>query len=174
MATHKVFESFHVIFIESKDVREAPFRPGVVQGLNNEPAQPPEPPLAPKDTATITPNPNGGVLTTSTVTTDPVPPTPLMSPPATQPVPSVHVRRSSHIHAPSSRSAEASGASKLSAVQKATLESIASKAHIDLECKGCRSRTSTNKPTDAASNPNPKPAMSPSTKKLHNLAEVAL
>ena len=92
-ATHKVFESFHVVFIESKDDHEAPFRPGVVQGLNNEPTQQPEPPLAPKDTTvTSTPNPNAGVPTTSTVTTDPMPPTPLMPPPITQHVPSAHVR----------------------------------------------------------------------------------
>ena len=34
--THKVIESYHVTFIESKDKCEVPFRPGVTQGLDDE------------------------------------------------------------------------------------------------------------------------------------------
>jgi hypothetical protein len=37
-ATHKVFESYHVVFIELKDDCKAPFRPGMTQGMDdNEP-----------------------------------------------------------------------------------------------------------------------------------------
>src|SRR5882762_2699905 len=33
-ATHKVIESYHIVFIESKDECKTPFRPGVTQGLD--------------------------------------------------------------------------------------------------------------------------------------------
>jgi hypothetical protein len=46
--THKVVESYHVKFIESKDECEVPFRPGVTQGLDDESADP-------QDTVSITP-----------------------------------------------------------------------------------------------------------------------
>jgi|SRR5882762_7122033 len=35
-AIHKVVESYHVVFIESKDKGEVAFRPGVTQGLDDE------------------------------------------------------------------------------------------------------------------------------------------
>ena len=140
-ATHKVFESFHVVFIESKAAT----------------------------------SPNLEVSTTPSIITIPIPSTPSSSFPATQPAPSTHIRRSSHIPNPSSRSAKASGLNKLSSVQRATLESIASKTCVDLERKGRRSQTTTNEPTIAPSDPNPQhSAPSSLTKDLHDLAEVAL
>jgi hypothetical protein len=92
--THKVVESFHVVFIESKDDCKAPFQPGVIQELNDESTQQPEPPLTPMNP---NPDPNLKVSTTFSVITDPIPSIPFISPPATQPAPSTHVRWSSCI-----------------------------------------------------------------------------
>src|ERR1700683_1335304 len=130
--THKVVESYHVAFIESKDEHDIPLRPGVIQGLDNEPddipnevAANPNPPLEPD--LHHTPNPNPGFSSTQA--------TPLPNPTTIPPKPSTstssHIRRSSRAPRLSTRSAEASGVNQLSAVQRATAQSIASKARLD-------------------------------------------
>jgi hypothetical protein len=128
-ASHKVVESYHVVFVESKDELDVPFRPGVMQGLDDEsipPLMPPIPPI-PK------PNPN---LSLSRAATPPLLPAPqpdalpLPAPSIPDPLPS---RRSSRIPKLSARSAESSGIQQLSAVQRATAESIASKTRINEE-----------------------------------------
>jgi hypothetical protein len=140
-ATHKVLESYHVAFIESKDKCEVPFRPGVTQGLDDESINPWDPvsvaPNLPTEpNLNSTPNPTPGVPITP-----PIPPIHTTSPTAststTPPIPlaftSSHVQRSSRLPKPSACSAEASGIDQLSAVQHATAESIASKNHLDEE-----------------------------------------
>jgi hypothetical protein len=112
-ATHKVIESYHVVFIESKDQHEVPFCPGVTQGLDEEPLSPDTPP---------TPT---SIIPTPTIPT-PIPPAPVIpSPPIPQSAP--QVRRTTCIPITSSCSAETYSTNKISAVQKATFDSIASK-----------------------------------------------
>ena len=129
-ASHKVIESYHVVFIESKDDKEIPFRPGTTQGLDDESS------FSPLET----PNPTPRVIMPPnliTPITDPTPvpdPAPAPTPELTrQPPPVQPIRRSARVSTISSRSAEASGLHKLSAVQRATAESIASKARLDAE-----------------------------------------
>jgi hypothetical protein len=148
-ATHKVIESYHVVFIESKDDREMPFRPGVTQGLDEEsiqiPLTSPDPipnlhtstptsqPINPAPSADID-NPVVPVSTSLQISSNPIVtsscPTVAASIPPHSPPPA---RRSSRIINPSLHSAEASGFQKISAVQRATLESIASKTCLDEE-----------------------------------------
>ena len=137
-ASHKVVESYHVVFIESKDELEVPFRPGVTQGLDDESPPCPLPPAI----SIPTTNPIHNVPRAAT----PPPPTPTVLQPVQQPSTSscapAPIRRSGRIPTPSIRSAEASGLQQLSAVQRATAESIASKARISDEREARRhSRT---------------------------------
>jgi hypothetical protein len=84
------------------------------------------------------------------------------------------VRRSSHNSNPSARSADAPGFSRISAVQWATQESIASKTHLNEEKKaGRRSRQSSRNGhlSDHTPIPTPNPAH---IEQLSDLAEVAL
>jgi hypothetical protein len=124
-ASHKVFESFHVVFIESKDDTERPFRPGVTQGLGDDDPLPAESILAPTAplasntpvisspavVTSVTPVNNTSVDESSEVS---MPPKPLLDPPPTTSIPAL--RRSSHLPLPSSRLAEASGLQKIDAV----------------------------------------------------------
>ena len=125
-------ESYHVTFIESKDEYDVPLRPGIIQGLDDEPddipsevAASPNPPLEPD--LHHAPNPNPGFSSTQA--------TPLPNPTTIPPTPSTskssHIRRSSRTSRLSTRSAEAFGVNQLSAVQCTTAQSIASKAHLD-------------------------------------------
>src|ERR1700676_953365 len=182
---HKVIESYHVIFIESKDEHETPFCPGVTQGLDEESiqgesAQPPH---------NTTPNPIPGVSTipsttlittsiTPSATSTPLPlstlvPIPTPTPTLSTAVPPP-VRCSSRNFNPTARLADASGFSRISAVQWATRESIASKARLDEEKKaGCRSRQSSQNGhlSNHAPIPTPDPAQN---QQLNDLAEIAL
>jgi hypothetical protein len=147
-ASHKVIESYHVVFVESKDEKEVSFRPGTTQGLDDESIVPPP----------ETPNPTPGVLLppnlitpTPTPIPDPVSapaktPEPTQQPPVVQPI-----RRSGRVSTISSRSAEASGLHKLSAVQRATADSIASKARLDAEKHGGRHSRQSSATGEAAS-----------------------
>lgn len=186
-AMHKVIESYHVVFIESKDDREVPFRPGVTQGLDEESTQiphtnsDPNPNLristTPSQTINLTPpaNPDKTDIPVSPspqiVSSDPIitsshptiaAPVPPHSPPPT--------RRSSQAINPSLRSAEASGFQKISAVQRATLESIASKSRLDEEKKvGRRSRQSSRNGSVAPPHSNtPTSPSDPDTQHLHD------
>jgi len=108
-ASHKVFESFHVVFIESKDDSERTFRPGVTQGLGDDDSQiesttgPVTPSLVPstsKSSSTISSSavavpPSEPPVTISTVSNEPpqmsVLPIPSVQPihPPVAPVPPV-------------------------------------------------------------------------------------
>lgn len=107
---HKVIESYHVTFIESKDKYEIPFRPGVTQGLDDESIQPlptfPLPPALPSQVSTPM---------QATTPPLPIPPADPAPPPAT--AVNFHSRRSSRIPQLSTRSAEASGIQHISAIQ---------------------------------------------------------
>src|SRR5882762_2116861 len=163
-ASHKVIESYHVVFIESKDECEVPFRPGVTQGLDEESIQPQ--PLQPVDvtvqaltpTPTITPNPIPSVSLTPSPT---VPASSGMN----------KSRRSSRLPKLSARSAHASGVDHISAVQRATAESIASKMRLDAEKQTSRhSRTMSQEEPTHNSVPSASPAYPPD---LHDHAEIA-
>jgi hypothetical protein len=104
--SHRVIESFHVVFIESKDDCDKPFRPGVTQGLDDDmvdvpstaipsvaPAHPPAPAVLPD------------IIPTPASTTPTAPPAVATS------------RKSSRIPTPSTRLAEATGFSKIDAIQ---------------------------------------------------------
>jgi len=137
-ATHKVFESYHVVFIESKDDCEAPFRPGVTQGMDDD-----EPTSS---NATPAPNPILGsppvTLPSPTLITPPIlHPSSAPSPPASMPLPPP--RRTTRIPVASFRSAKASGIHKTSPVECAVRESIASKTRLE-QHRPPRSRTSSN------------------------------
>src|SRR5882762_3940033 len=130
--SHQIIESFHVVFIESKDDWDKPFRPGVTQGLDDDADVPSQniPPVAP--TASAVPH---------------VIPAPVSVVPVAPPAPATS-RKSSRIPAPSTRLAEATGFSKISAVQQATTESRMSKAHLDADrAQRKRTRTVSNDPT---------------------------
>lgn len=119
--THKVFESFHVVFIEAKDDVERVFRPGQIAGLgdddNNLPPTPertPTPPSIPLPTpAAPIPTPDYPIpvpdvpLTPPPITTQPVIPTPIPAP----------ERRTSRVPVPSARRAEANSIQRISAVE---------------------------------------------------------
>jgi hypothetical protein len=135
-ASHKVVESYHVVFIESKDELEVPFRPGVTQGLDDESDPCPLPP------AVSTLPTNIPCAATSPPST-PTAPQPVQQPSTSSSAPTpVPIRRSGRMPKLSIRSAEASGLQQLSAVQRATAESIASKIRINEEREARRhSRT---------------------------------
>lgn len=110
-ASHKVTESFHVVFIESKDNSDRPFRPGVTQGLDDDDPTIPAPNLSsiPPATATVTPLPCSPSVNTAPTSVTPVIPValaPLAHPPATD-------WKSSRIPVPSTRLAEAVGFNKI-------------------------------------------------------------
>jgi hypothetical protein len=66
--SHKVVESYHVAFIESKDECEVPLRPGVTQGLDDES-------ITPQNPIAITPNePTPPIPTPNPTLPDPTPP----------------------------------------------------------------------------------------------------
>jgi len=87
-ATHKVLESYHVAFIESKDKCEVPFRPGITQGPDNQSIDPQDPVsvalnLPTEPNLNSTPNPSLAISTTPpihatppTVSTSTIPPIP--------------------------------------------------------------------------------------------------
>src|SRR5882762_11236026 len=130
--SHQIIESFHVVFIESKDDWDKPFRPGITQGLDDDADVPSQniPPVAP--TASAVPH---------------VIPAPVSVVPVAPPAPATS-RKSSRIPAPSTRLAEATGFSKISAVQQATTESRMSKARLDADrAQRKRTRTVSNDPT---------------------------
>jgi hypothetical protein len=108
-ASHRVIESFHVIFIESKDDCGKVFRPGVTQGLDDDDIPPASPSIHPP------PSPE------QPLDVPPSAPSPDSPPTATLPAPSTIARKSSRLLVPSSRLAEASGFSKINAVQHAPL-----------------------------------------------------
>src|SRR5882762_1424188 len=161
-ASHKVVESYHVVFIESKDECKVSFRPGVTQGLDKDSILP-EPLPIPPPAPSINPNPNPGVAL------NPTPAAPTI--PVSSGVEEPHSRRSSRIPKLSTHSAQASGVDKISAVQRATAESIASKARLDAE-KGTRRhlRAMSHNGTPEDSAPPTPPAI---PQNLHDLAEIA-
>jgi len=132
-ATHKIVESYHVVFIEAKDELDVDFRPGVTQGLDEEsiasdPTQqaiqgPTPNPISGASRPTQTPAAPATTIPSATSTS----PTTSTSPATSAPEP----RRSSRISKPTPLSATASGIERVSAVQRATAESIASKARLD-------------------------------------------
>src|ERR1700676_4493919 len=130
--SHRIIESFHVVFIESKDDCNKPFRPGVTQSLDDDTDVPSQnvPPVVPTTSAVphVIPAP------VSVVPVAPLAPT--------------TSRKSSRIPAPSTRLAEATGFSKISAVQRATTEARISKARLDADrAQRKRTRTVSNDPT---------------------------
>jgi hypothetical protein len=154
--SHRVVESYHVAFIESKDECEVPLQPGVTQGLDDEL-------ITPQNPIVITPN----EPTPPFPTPNPTLPNPTPPPPAPAEIPtttSSHVRCSSRIPTLSTCSAEASGINKLSPVQCATAESIASKMQLD-EQKQSHHLSS------ATSEQNPAPIPPPQSPE--NLIEIA-
>jgi hypothetical protein len=133
-----------VVFIELKDYCEAPFRPGVDEESIQLPHTTPN--AIPSIVTTHSATPAPTAITpdaTSDATSIPLPLptlTPVPMPPVAVPPPA---RRSSRALNPSTRSADASGFNKISAVQRATQESMASKACLNKEKKtGRRSRQS--------------------------------
>jgi hypothetical protein len=119
--SHRIIESFHVVFIESKDDCNKPFRPGVTQGLDDDTSAqsqtaPPAAPAAP----TVQPAPSHVVPTPASTIPDPPPSL------ATG-------HKSSRIPMPSTRLAEATGFNKISAIQRATSEARMSKAHLNAD-----------------------------------------
>src|ERR1700692_483484 len=74
-ATHKVVESYHIVFIESKDKGEVVFRPGVTQGLDDKTITSDSLQLTVKETPTVTPNPTSGVSPTTQTPPTIAPPT---------------------------------------------------------------------------------------------------
>jgi hypothetical protein len=130
---HQIIESFHVIFIESKDDCEKPFRPRVTQGLDDDtdiPSQTitPATPAAPAVLPHIVPAPVSAILA---------------------PPPAIAAsRKSSRIPMPSSCLAEATGFNKISAVQCATSEARMSKARLDTDhTQHKHTHTTSNDPT---------------------------
>ena len=126
-ATHKVVESYHVVFIEAKDELDVEFRPGVTQGLNKES-------IASESTQQaiqgLTPNPIMGA--SHPMQTPAAPATTIPSATSTLPTTSApQPQWSSRILKPTPLSATASGIEHISTVQHATAESIASKACLD-------------------------------------------
>ena len=142
-----------MVFIESKDELDVPFRPGITQSLEDEPLpeNEPIPPLPPPAVATPNPNPGASCTTTPLLPAPPLPapqPKPNKPPPSSEPN-SSRSRRSSRIPILSTRSAEASGIQRLSAIQRATAESIASK-HCpadEREARRGHSRATSHNPT---------------------------
>lgn len=120
-ATHKVIESFHVVFIESKDELERPFKPGTHNGLLDD-----EDVISKSGPSVIPPTATSpasfSIPSPSQAPPNPAPP---VSIPHPDPEP-VALRRTSRTPAPSIRLAEAKNFNHISAVQKATAESRAS------------------------------------------------
>ena len=133
--SHRIIESFHVVFIESKDDCDKPFRPGVTQGLDDE-----------ADTLLQTTPSN--TPATPTIPPHVVPaPIPASAAPTASPT-LITGRKSSRIPAPSTRLAEATGFNKIGAVQRATSEARMSKARLDADrAQRKYTRTVSNDPT---------------------------
>src|SRR5882762_10631442 len=123
-ATHKVIESYHVTFIESKDKGDVSFRPGMTQGLEDDP---PELSNQVNQMANPTPNPTLSLLTPpQTMPTEPT--TPPLASNTSSITQNEDAQRSSRVMKPSTCSAATSGVSQISTIQRATAESIASRA----------------------------------------------
>lgn len=147
-ATQKVYESFHVVFIESKDDIDRPFRPGFTSFLPGDDDSSTFEPSPPTDAAA----PAAPQVTASTV--PPVvipPPAPSIAVHAPPNLP-VLARRSSRIPTPTVRLSEAQGIQRISAVQRATEESKAAGARV----RSARSREPSARP-DSQGSSIPKP-----------------
>jgi Reverse transcriptase (RNA-dependent DNA polymerase) len=133
--SHRIIESFHVVFIESKDDCDKPFRPGVTQGLDD-------------DTDTPSQTTPSNTPATPTILLHVVPvPIPVSAAPTPSPT-LITGRKSSRIPAPSTCLAEATGFNKIGAVQRATSEARMSKARLDADCaQRKRTHTVSNDPT---------------------------
>jgi hypothetical protein len=173
-ATHKVVESYHVVFIESKDECETPLRPGVTQGLDDESENPPNtitaapnPPPTAGHQPSSNPNPNPGVPSIQS--------TPILPPISSTSI-SSHMWRSSRLPKPSSRSAEASGINQLSTVQCATAESITSKPCLDEQKQSQRHSWAISQggtlPNNSPALPNPEDLVEIAYKAANKLSEA--
>lgn len=128
--THRVLESYHIVFVESRDAREKAFRPGVITSSDEE-----EVIALPGPTLKAIPPPiNIPLPTTTPISLVSPPPSPgfsahdtpastvaasLICPPVQE------SRRSSRLPLPSEKRAMASDITRLSAVARATEESRA-------------------------------------------------